>query len=599
MPESLTLKECLAHLWSYLSGNRRKFFGALFLTVMTCVIYAIMPIVEGQVITQIQKDVTAITQGIPGAHIQFDAIAQILLGLFAVFLCKISFQYLSVFWLTDSIQSTMADLRSAVEAKISRLPVAYFDQHKTGELLSKITNDIETVSNALQQTLSRIISAVVCTLLFSAVMIRLNWRMYLVVLAGLCISGLLVLFVLRRSQPVFDRQQAALSDMNGTINEMYSGISEIIIYNRQDFAKAQFTAVNQTMRKESYLAQALSGLISPLTSFMTYLVIAFTAFYGSFQVLAGTLMLGQLQAFIRYIWNINDPISQLSQMSNAMQSAFSGMNRLFSFLDLEEVELTSTKKPLGPVETVAFEHVGFDYGKADPRNPLMKDISFTAGKNQTVAIVGHTGAGKTTLTNLLLRFYPIDSGSIQINGTDIRDLSFADLRDKIGLVLQDPWLFEGTIEENLRYAADNLREADLQNAVATARLQETIAALPDGLQTKLEENAQNLSQGEKQLLTIARAILKNPEILVLDEATSSVDTRLEKRLQAAMASVMENRLCFVIAHRLSTIVNADLILVMDHGNLIESGTHEELLKKGGAYARLYQSQFGQDTLPEA
>lgn len=593
--KTLTIRQCLSRLMVWLRPNRKKLFAGIFMVVIANLTYIVMPVTEGRITTQLQRDLTDMSQGLPGAHIQMDVIVGILGMLLGIYLIKITSQFLSTFWMTDAIQKTMADIRLAIEKKINALPVSYFDTHKTGDLLSRITTDVTTVSNALQQTLSRIIGAVLGVSLIAVMMFTINRVMFAIVMIGLPLIAAISIVVVRLSQPVFDSQQKALADLNSTVNEMYSGFGEIMIYNRQNFAGEQFEKANQTMRQTSFKAQFFSGLISPLTSLVTYLVIGCCIVYGCFQVAAGSLALGSLQAFIRYIWNINDPISQLSQLSNAIQSAFSAMNRLFSFLELPDEKRTETTCPIREVDSIDFDHIRFSYtDTADA--PLMEDVSFHVDRHQTVAIVGHTGAGKTTLTNLLERFYPIWGGAIRINGQNIDTLSFEDLRKLIGLVLQDPWLFEGTIEENLRFARDGLNEEQIQKAIRTARLEETLAALPDGLQTVLHEDAQNLSQGEKQLLTIARAILKDPQILILDEATSSVDTRLEKKLQAAMEQVMKNRTCFVIAHRLSTILNADLILVMDHGDLVESGTHSQLLERNGTYAALYRSQF-QD--PEA
>lgn len=593
--KTLTIRQCLSRLMVWLRPNRKKLFAGIFMVVIANLTYIVMPVTEGRITTQLQRDLTDMSQGLPGAHIQMDVIVGILGMLLGIYLIKITSQFLSTFWMTDAIQKTMADIRLAIEKKINALPVSYFDTHKTGDLLSRITTDVTTVSNALQQTLSRIIGAVLGVSLIAVMMFTINRVMFAIVMIGLPLIAAISIVVVRLSQPVFDSQQKALADLNSTVNEMYSGFGEIMIYNRQNLAGEQFEKANQTMRQTSFKAQFFSGLISPLTSLVTYLVIGCCIVYGCFQVAAGFLALGSLQAFIRYIWNINDPISQLSQLSNAIQSAFSAMNRLFSFLELPDEKRTETTCPIREVNSIDFDHIRFSYtGTADA--PLMEDVSFHVDRHQTVAIVGHTGAGKTTLTNLLERFYPIWGGAIRINGQNIDTLSFEDLRKLIGLVLQDPWLFEGTIEENLRFARDGLNEEQIQKAIRTARLEETLAALPDGLQTVLHEDAQNLSQGEKQLLTIARAILKDPQILILDEATSSVDTRLEKKLQAAMEQVMKNRTCFVIAHRLSTILNADLILVMDHGDLVESGTHSQLLERNGTYAALYRSQF-QD--PEA
>lgn len=585
MPKNLTFRQCLQHLYTFIRPNQKKLWAGLIMVVITNLTYIAMPVAEGRITSQLQMDVTSANGG--SIHVQMDVIVHLILILLSIYLIKITGQFLSTIWMTDSIQKTMYDLRNAIEHKINCLPVAYFDAHKTGDLLSRITNDVETVSNALQQTLSRIIGAFLSTTLILIMMFTINRVMFGMVVLGIPLIITISVFIVRKTQPIFDEQQEALATLNSTVNEMYGGLSEIMIYNQQDFAKKAFDEANERMYKTSFKAQTLSGQIGPWTTIVIYIEIGLCCLYGIFQVISGHLMLGSLQAFIRYIWNVNDPLSQLSSLSSAVQSAFSGMNRLFSFLDLDEEEQTLTQKPIDEIKEIDFRHIRFSYTD----QPLMEDVSFHVDRNQTVAIVGHTGAGKTTLTNLLERYYPLDGGQIAINGQNINDLSFEDLRDLIGLVLQDPWLFEGTIEENLKYAKDNLSDEQIHKAIETARLTETLAALPDGLQTELNEDAQNLSQGEKQLLTIARALLKDPKILILDEATSSVDTRLEKRLQAAMNEVMKNRTCFVIAHRLSTILNANLILVMDHGDLVESGTHEELLARGGTYARLYNSQF--------
>lgn len=593
MPKNLTFRQCLQHLYRFIRPNQKKLYAGLFMVVVANLTYIAMPVAEGRITSQLQLDVNAANGG--PIHIQMGVIGQLILTLLMIYLIKLSAQFLSTIWMTDAIQKTMFDLRNAIESKINHLPVSYFDTHKTGDLLSRITNDVETVSNALQQTLSRIIGTILSTTLILIMMFTISRPMFWMIVAGLPLIVLISTGIVRKTQPIFDAQQEALAKLNSTVNEMYSGMSEIMIYNQQDYAKNAFNEANERLFKTSFKAQAFSGQIGPWTTVVIYIEIACCCLYGILQVVNGTMLLGSIQAFIRYIWNLNDPISQLSQLSSAVQSAFSGMNRLFSFLDLDEEEQTATQKPIETVEDIDFRHIRFSYTD----QPLMEDVSFHVDQNQTVAIVGHTGAGKTTLTNLLERYYPLDGGQIAINGQDINTLSFEDLRDLIGLVLQDPWLFEGTIEANLRYAKDGLSDKQIQDAIETARLRETLAHLPDGLQTELGEDAQNLSQGEKQLLTIARALLKDPKILILDEATSSVDTRLEKRLQAAMTEVMKNRTCFVIAHRLSTILNADLILVMDHGDLVESGTHQELLAQGGTYAKLYNSQFQDANLSEA
>lgn len=583
----LTLKQSLKHLMHYAKRYWKEYTISFVSIVLTCIIFIFMPVVEGKIITQLQMDITAIYNHVAGAHIQMDLILAGIGGLFMVMIGKTITQYVTAVYLNRAIQNTMYDLRQAISQKINRLPISYFDAHQTGDLLSRITSDVESLSNALVVSLDQALNALIMIPAMMGMLFVINKQIFLIVLIGIPLILLLSFTVVRKIQPVFDLQQQTLSNMSSTINEMYSGVSEILIYNRQDFAIDQFEEVNAKMRDVGFKSQVYSGLIGPGSNFITYMVIASSILFGSFQVLNGNLALGDLQAAIRYIWNINDPVSRISQLTNALQSGYSGMNRLFSFLTLPDEVQTETKEKINEVQTIDFKHVAFSYTD----QPLMQDINFHVQDKQTIAIVGHTGAGKTTITNLLERFYEIQGGSITINDQDIRDLSYKDLRDLIGLVLQDPWLFEGTIEENLRYAKDGLSQSDLEHAIEMASLQETIARLPQGMQTPLTEDGANLSQGEKQLITIARALLKDPKILILDEATSSVDTRLEKKLQQAMDAIMKNRTCFVIAHRLSTIINADRIMVIDQGNLIESGTHHELLKKNGAYAKLYNSQF--------
>lgn len=586
----LTLKQCLTHLLRYAKHYWKEYVISFVSILLTCVIFIFMPVVEGKIITQLQHDLTDLYNHVAGAHIHMDLILLGIASLSIVMLGKTITQYVTSIYLNRAIQSTMYDLRKAISHKINQLPISYFDAHQTGDLLSRITTDVESLSNALVVSLDQALNALIMIPAMMTMLFVINKQIFCIVLIGIPLILLLSFLVVRKIQPIFDLQQQTLANMSSTINEMYSGISEILIYNRQDYAIDQFEEVNAKMKEAGFKAQVYSGLIGPGSNFITYMVIAFSILVGSFQVLNGTLALGDLQAAIRYIWNINDPVSRISQLTNALQSGYSGMNRLFSFLTLPDEIQSQTKQKISEVQTIGFKHVEFSYTD----QPLMQDMNFHVQDKQTIAIVGHTGAGKTTITNLLERFYEIQGGSIQINDQDIRDLSYSDLRDLIGLVLQDPWLFEGTIEENLRYAKDGLSESDLQHAIEMASLQETIQCLPMGLQTSLGEDGENLSQGEKQLLTIARALLKDPQILILDEATSSVDTRLEKKLQQAMDAIMKNRTCFVIAHRLSTIVNADRIMVIDQGNLIESGTHQELLEKNGAYAKLYNAQFEED-----
>lgn len=585
--EKMKFRDCLSHLMRYLHPYKWKLLGGISMVIVAQITFAVNPSVEGMITTQIAADLQQMTKNVVGAHIQMDKILQIMLVLGGIYIVKTGSQYASAILLTDAIQKTMYDIRNAILSKIHHLPVSYFDTEKTGELLSRITNDVDTLSNALQQTLSRVVSAV-CTVLFVLTMMStIHIGMTLIILFVLPLIGLVSNFIVKRSQPLFDRQQNTLANLNGTVNELYDGYQEIVMYNQQERSLEKFKAVNEQMRIDGFKAQFASSLISPICSLLTYLTISIVALYGCFLVLSGTIRIGQLQAFIRYIWQINDPISQVSQLSSQVQSAFSAMSRLFLFLDQEDLKDHASIKNIDQVDTIEFDHVQFGYGE----NLLMRDVNFTVKKGQTVAIVGPTGAGKTTLTNLLLRFYDIKVGSIKINGIDIRELSYHDLRNLFSLVLQDTWLFEGTIEENLKYGNEDAQKFEVIQAAKAANVHHYIRTLSKGYDTLINEEGSNISQGEKQLLTIARAILKDPEVLILDEATSSVDTRLERRLQAAMDEVMKHRTSFVIAHRLSTIVNADQILVMEHGDIVEMGTHAQLLQQEGVYARLYNAQF--------
>ncbi|MEG1301586.1 MAG: ABC transporter ATP-binding protein, partial [Erysipelotrichaceae bacterium] len=398
--------------------------------------------------------------------------------------------------------------------------------------------------------------------------------------------------IVSHSQSKFKAQQKALGELNGAITEMYTGFNEIILYNKQDVSIHKFRSLNENLRKNAFKAQFMSSTMSPIISLVTYLIIGTIGVVGTSYAIEGIIMVGSLQAFVRYIWQINDPITQVSQLSSQIQSAFAAMGRVFEILDEEEeVKESNQLKKLNPVYgNVSFEHVAFSYY----HEALIKDLNIEVKSGQMVAIVGPTGAGKTTLINLLMRFYDVLGGSIKIDGIDIRDMKREDLRSIFGMVLQDTWLFSGTIYDNIRYGRLNARKDEVIAAAKTANVHHFIRTLPDGYDMFINEEGSNISQGEKQLLTIARAILKDPQILILDEATSSVDTRLELMLQEAMKNIMKGRTSFVIAHRLSTIRSADLILVINEGDIVESGTHDELILKKGFYEKLYNSQFAKN-----
>lgn len=572
------------------------FLIAAAMVVITAVALALTPTFEGRITSQLAYDVAASLSG-SGSGVQFHKILAIMATLLFLYLLKTISQIVSVTCLTNSIQKAMHDLRNAVQDKIRRLPVSYFDTHHFGDVLSRITNDIDTISNALQQSLPQILSGALSLVMAVAMMLTISPWMTLVAMIIIPATLLISRFIVKHSQKRFQAQQNALGELNGTITEMYTGYNEILMYGRQDEAIRKFAGINASLRENSFKAQLLSSAISPLISLVTYLTIGTEAVLGSILCIQGVIQIGSLQAFIRYIWQINDPLSQISQLSAQIQSAMAAAGRVHEIL--QEPEEVAEKQPpehiTEPRGQVTFEHVDFGYGA----EPVIRDLNLHVKSGQMVAIVGKTGAGKTTLINLLMRFYDVKGGRILIDGADLRDLPREELRSLFGMVLQDTWLFSGTIYDNIHYGRQDARRDEVIEAARMANVHHFIKTLPKGYETWINEEANNISQGEKQLLTIARAILKNPQILILDEATSSVDTRLERMLQEAMQRVMQGRTSFVIAHRLSTIRSADLILVIDNGRILEQGTHAELMASQGAYQKLYQSQFAGMDLDDA
>ena len=457
-------------------------------------------------------------------------------------------------------------------------------------IISLYFYDIDTISNALQQSFVQVINAILSLSLAVIMMFVLNVKMALVATLIIPLSYLVSKFIVSKSQNLFIGQQKALGKLNGEVQEMYTGFNEIKLYGKQDDVIKEFEDINEELCQTGFKAQFISSIMSPLISLVTYLGIGVIGVMGAVFAIAGTITVGNLQAFIRYIWQINQPLTQVTQLSSAIQSAFAAIERVFEILNEEEQipDKEDSIKVENPKGNVTFEHVKFGYFED---KPLIKDLNVEVKSGQMVAIVGPTGAGKTTLINLLMRFYEIQGGSIKIDGVDIRDMKRGDLRSMFGMVLQDTWLFNGTINENIEYGRFGARKDEIIEAAKIANVHHFIKTLPDGYNMFLNEEASNISQGEKQLLTIARAIISDPAILILDEATSSVDTRLELMLQNAMKNIMKGRTSFVIAHRLSTIRSADLILVINDGNIIEQGNHEELMAKGGFYEQLYNSQF--------
>ena len=578
---------CLKYLMNFLRPYKGGLVLGLLMVVVANITFAVMPVVEGEMTTQLFSDGVAILKGVEGAHVHFDVIFGIMGTLVIIYIIKTVSQLITAVFLTRVLQQAMCDIRNALKKKIQRLPVRYFDDHAFGDVLSCVTNDVDTLSNALQETLQRVLAAILTFIFVIGMMFYIHTILACIAILIIPLSLIVTRFFVTRSQKLFDTQQETLGELNGTITEMYGGFNEIILYNRQKMALDKFHDVNDRMRKASFRAQFASSLISPCISLITYLIIGSVAVTGCLFVMNGTLLLGNLQAFVRYIWQINDPLSQISQLSSQVQSAFAAMGRIFNLMD-EEEEVQNGKVEIRPDKVrgeVTFDHVVFGYDD----ETLMRDVNFQAKPGKMVAIVGPTGAGKTTLMNLLLRFYDVKGGAIKIDGIDIRDMNREELRQLFSLVLQDTWLFKGSIYDNIHYGRLTARKDEVISAAKMANVHHFIKTLTGGYNFEINEESSNISQGEKQLLTIARAILKDPRIIILDEATSSVDTRLEKMLQDAMHKVMDGRTSFVIAHRLSTVRNADLILVVDHGDIVEQGTHEELLAKKGVYENLYHS----------
>lgn len=579
----------LGKLKPFLAPYALQLFVSVFMIVISIGAITAAPRIEGMITSRLAADLADMASGAEGARIHFEVIRNILLVLLAIYLAKTVSQIVGSFCLTNSIQNAMHDLRNEVQNKIRRLPVRYFDTNSFGDVLSRVTNDVEAVSNALQQSFSQVISGILTLILALWMMFSINKLMACIAFLIIPVGALITRGIVRISQSQFKAQQDSLGDMNGAITELYTGYNEILLFGQQEQSREQFEAVNDSLQKHAFKAQFLSSLMSPLISLTTYLSIGVIAVIGCFAILAGTLSVGNLQAFIRYIWQVNDPLTQVSQLSAQIQAAFAGMKRIFEILDEpEETESAPAGLLPGPAKgEVTFEHVSFSYGDT----PVIRDFNVTVKSGQMVAIVGPTGAGKTTLINLLLRFYDVNGGRILVDGVDIRDMNREDLRSMFGMVLQDTWLFSGTIFDNIRYGNLSARKDEVIDAAKMANVHHFIRTLPQGYNMVINEEGSNISQGEKQLLTIARAILKNPQIMILDEATSSVDTRLEKMLQSAMNKVLKDRTSFVIAHRLSTIKNADLILVLRDGDIAEMGNHESLMAQNGFYSQLYNSQF--------
>ncbi|EJT5913905.1 ABC transporter ATP-binding protein [Clostridium perfringens] len=552
------------------------------------------PKILGKATTKIFEGLVQKITGVPDASIDFGYIGNIAMILVALYLVSSLFGIIQSFIMSGVAQKVSYNLRKQISEKMDTLPLNYFDTRTNGEVLSRITNDVDTVNQTLNQSLSQIITSVVTLIGVLIMMFSISWIMTLATFIILPVSMVLISLVVKKSQKYFKSQQEYLGHLNGQVEEAYGGHNIMKAFNREEASTKDFDELNNTLYKSAWKSQFLSGMMMPIMSFVGNLGYVLVSILGGWLTIKSVITVGDIQAFIQYVRSFNQPIAQMAQVANIMQSTAAAAERVFEFLD-EEDEVKDPVNSADPSEIrgeVEFEDVHFGYNED---KIIINDFSVDVKPGQKVAIVGPTGAGKTTIVKLLMRFYDINSGSIKIDGHDIRDFKRADLRNLFGMVLQDTWLFNGTIMENLRYGRLDATDAEVKEAAKAAHVDHFVKTLPDGYNMVLNEEASNISQGQKQLLTIARAFLKDPKLLILDEATSSVDTRTELLIQKAMEKLMEGRTSFIIAHRLSTIRDADLILVMKDGDIVEQGNHEELLEKGGFYSSLYNSQFEQSS----
>ena len=536
--------------------------------------------------------VGAMPDFVPGQGVDFDALRVVILWVLVIYVVSALLTWIQGYVINVIMVRTMWRLRESVEAKINRLPLSHFDRVQRGELISRVTNDIDNITQTMQQSLSGAVTAVLTVVGVLVMMFSISWQLAIVALIALPLMGVIFGVIGPKSQKAFAVQWRKVGRLNARVEESFSGHALVKVYGREADARDRFQEENEELYQAAFKAQFLSGMIMPGMTFIGSLTYVGIAVLGGLMVASGQLRLGDVQAFIQYSQQFTQPLSELGGMAAVVQSGTASAERVFDLLDAEEQEPDADDAP-PPVHgpgVIEFEHVRFSYS---PDHPLIRDLSFRVEPGQTVAIVGPTGAGKTTLVNLLMRFYEVDGGRILLDGQDIKAMTRDAVRSRTGMVLQDPWLFSGTIRENIRYGRESATDAEIEEAAIATRVDPFVRSLPDGYDTVLDEDASNVSAGEKQLITIARAFVSDPTVLILDEATSSVDTRTELLLQHAMAVLREGRTSFVIAHRLSTIRDADLILVMEHGDIVEQGTHDELIAAQGAYYRLYRSQFEQ------
>lgn len=581
-------KKSIKKLMSYIGKYKVAIFVVMFFAACSTIFNVAGPKILGKATTALSEDLMAKIQGT--GSIDFGKIGSILLFVLGLYLCSAVFNFIQGWIMTGITQKVCYQLRKEISEKINRMPMKYFESRTYGEVLSCITNDVDTLGQGLNQSITTIITSVATLIGVLVMMLSISPLMTLIALVILPISMGLIGFVTKKSQKYFRAQQEYLGHINGQVEEVYGGHLVIKAFNREKDTIEEFEKTNDILYDSAWKSQFLSGMMQPIMMFVGNLGYACVALTGGLLAIRGTITIGDIQAFIQYVKNFTQPIQQIAQVINQVQSMSAASERVFEFLEEEEEEQivehpADVSKITG---AVTFDHVHFGY---NPEQIIINDFSASVKPGQKIAIVGPTGAGKTTMVKLLMRFYDVNSGAICLDGHNIKDFNRRELRDAFGMVLQDTWLFKGTIMENIRYGRLDATDEEVIEAAKAARADHFIKTLPGGYQMELNEDASNVSQGQKQLLTIARAILADNKILILDEATSSVDTRTEIEIQKAMDNLMKGRTSFVIAHRLSTIRDADLILVMKDGDIIEQGRHEELLTAGGFYANLYNSQF--------
>ena len=581
-------RKAIADTLSYMGAYKYAIVVVIIVAALATIFETVGPKVMGRATTLLAEGVMNKIHGTGG--IDFVAVARVLLLTAALYFIGAFAQYIQALIMTNITQKIVYRMRRDISEKINRMPIGYFERVQTGEILSRITNDVDTLGQSLSQSISNFIWAIISMVGIVVVMLTINVTMTLIALLVIPFSALVMGLLIKVSQKHFAAQQKYLGIIDGQVEETFSGHLVVKAFNREAAVTKEFDKANEKLYESAWKSQFLSGLMRPLMRIVSNLGYAAVAVAGGVFCVRGAIGVGDIQAFVQYVKNIGQPIQDIAQIMNQVQSMAAAAERVFEFLDEdEEIDAPGAEDEMGEIKgAVEFRHVRFGYKKDQP---VIKDFSAKVEPGQKIAIVGPTGAGKTTMVKLLMRFYDVDGGSILIDGRDIRQFTRKELRDNFAMVLQDTWLFSGSIKENIAYGREGATNEEIIHAAKTAKAHHFIKALPGGYKMILNEDATNISEGQRQLLTIARAVLADKRLLILDEATSSVDTRTEEEIQKAMDALTEDRTSFIIAHRLSTIRNADLILVMEHGDIVEQGTHDELLAKGGAYAELYNSQF--------